>query len=1088
MEFDLSKENIQPLRGGRNASRLEVALQAQTSEEYHKELLIQKEKFEDLIRKYEGDDPLENWYQYICWVEQSYPKHGLEGNLVLLLEDCLTKFENYKAYLNDFRFCKLWIKYIDLQQNPLELYHMMHAKGICRGCADLYRAWAYYHEVVGDYRSADVVFQMGKRELAQPYDELIEAHQNMIYAVGQQVVSGVNEQRLIEQRQALTALRPYMAGKYGSERIVSNSGPGVLPSTSSCSRSNVIFSVYEQKEDLMKGAEAAPNSILSVAKRETVSKENTTKPGIWIVAPHLKNVAVHTEPQFAVHVDNEAEARGLRLPDNFNQITLEDSLDEWKPLICFPEDQDPARFTMYPKDKVYCSPGTEFSLEEIRATRYLPSVNVSSVETAQAVQSILGDDICIKRQELSQQEHLIYNSGGQGDGIQHLYIPEHHVEVLEQPVLQNNYYQPSTEQPYCLPQIHHEVVVPQDPLREIDDTINISRPEHKSLYLGHKTTEPLSTFNSPLNQQNKSNTTRDYGNNLSILWRSPENVSIGASFHQPPRHVSKFSIYEESHYPDTLQPKGSAMKSIPLKLLSDEDLAETGSRGGHDIAAAAQPDDEAKSIVIDDDESNSCLAEMISQPVARYSDLNSTCNTQLFNFNLNVMKVSTPQNKIVFSKAATSDEAPCRQLFSDNEVAQRMSPIIEETSKCYGSSLSSGASLKSSTFNNSKRDNMAIIAEESSTYHFNLAQNLKANAALRTSVLEVMECESGQNSPVTETPIQPIVKAPSDPFKPALLKQLLEKIGFPGRHSNGYVKINGSPRIGVRKEVTHIGDDRYLVNTRLGEGTYGQVYKATDLSTNQSVALKLQKPPNCWEYYICKELQVRLAKHPLKDCFMDIQLGYFSDHTSVFVSEFCPSGSLLDAVNSFKTKAGYPIKQSLCIYFCIEMLKIVSAMHQAKIIHADIKPDNFLVYLMSDTTLQLQLIDFGCSIDMTFFPPGTTFQRRITTKDFTCCEMQDGRPWNYHTDLFCVAATAHVLLFDKYMQVQKNGIHWSITQRFTRYMRQDLWNEFFSRLLNQQDGPANPDKLVEVMIEGLHRGGDELNMEMRKLVNILNNR
>lgn len=64
---------------------------------------------------------------------------------------------------------------------------MMHAKGLCKGCADLYKAWAYYHEAAGDYRSADLVFQYGIRSFAQPYEELIDAHQNLYIAVGQHV-------------------------------------------------------------------------------------------------------------------------------------------------------------------------------------------------------------------------------------------------------------------------------------------------------------------------------------------------------------------------------------------------------------------------------------------------------------------------------------------------------------------------------------------------------------------------------------------------------------------------------------------------------------------------------------------------------------------------------------------------------------------------------------------------------------------------------------------------------------------------------------------------------------------------------------
>lgn len=43
MDFDTSKENIQPLRGGRNIAQLGMALQAQNSEEYRGQLNHQKE-------------------------------------------------------------------------------------------------------------------------------------------------------------------------------------------------------------------------------------------------------------------------------------------------------------------------------------------------------------------------------------------------------------------------------------------------------------------------------------------------------------------------------------------------------------------------------------------------------------------------------------------------------------------------------------------------------------------------------------------------------------------------------------------------------------------------------------------------------------------------------------------------------------------------------------------------------------------------------------------------------------------------------------------------------------------------------------
>lgn len=81
--------------------------------------------FEETIQAYVGDDPLDNWYNYISWVEQSYPKHGHEGNLVVLLEDCVAKFENDARYRNDRRMCKLWIKYVSIFRKFFFIYKVL---------------------------------------------------------------------------------------------------------------------------------------------------------------------------------------------------------------------------------------------------------------------------------------------------------------------------------------------------------------------------------------------------------------------------------------------------------------------------------------------------------------------------------------------------------------------------------------------------------------------------------------------------------------------------------------------------------------------------------------------------------------------------------------------------------------------------------------------------------------------------------------------------------------------------------------------------------------------------------------------------
>lgn len=69
---------------------------------------------EAAIRNYQGTDPLDPWFNYIQWVEQSYPKHGHEGHMKKLIKDCLQLYENDQKYYQDRRFVKLWIKYVSI--------------------------------------------------------------------------------------------------------------------------------------------------------------------------------------------------------------------------------------------------------------------------------------------------------------------------------------------------------------------------------------------------------------------------------------------------------------------------------------------------------------------------------------------------------------------------------------------------------------------------------------------------------------------------------------------------------------------------------------------------------------------------------------------------------------------------------------------------------------------------------------------------------------------------------------------------------------------------------------------------------------
>lgn len=90
-------------------------------------------------------------------------------------------------------------------------------------------------------------------------------------------------------------------------------------------------------------------------------------------------------------------------------------------------------------------------------------------------------------------------------------------------------------------------------------------------------------------------------------------------------------------------------------------------------------------------------------------------------------------------------------------------------------------------------------------------------------------------------------------------------------------------------------------------------------------------------------------------------------------------------------KAGLMFREELVLYFVIEVICILENIHATGFIHADIKPDNFLVtdvpkinynattaeQMFEGCPSSLQLIDFGRAIDMKILPQGTTFNHKV---------------------------------------------------------------------------------------------------------------
>lgn len=192
-EWELSKENVQPLRQGRIMSTLQGAL-AQQDSACNTTLQQQKRAFESEIRFYTGNDPLDVWDRYISWTEQNYPQGGKESNMSTLLERAIEALQGEKRYYSDPRFLSLWLKLGHLCNEPLDMYSYLHSQEIGISLAQFYISWAEEYEARENFKKADMIFQEGIQRRAEPLDRLQSQHRQFQARVSRQTLLALEKE------------------------------------------------------------------------------------------------------------------------------------------------------------------------------------------------------------------------------------------------------------------------------------------------------------------------------------------------------------------------------------------------------------------------------------------------------------------------------------------------------------------------------------------------------------------------------------------------------------------------------------------------------------------------------------------------------------------------------------------------------------------------------------------------------------------------------------------------------------------------------------------------------------------------------
>ena len=143
-------------------------------------------------------------------------------------------------------------------------------------------------------------------------------------------------------------------------------------------------------------------------------------------------------------------------------------------------------------------------------------------------------------------------------------------------------------------------------------------------------------------------------------------------------------------------------------------------------------------------------------------------------------------------------------------------------------------------------------------------------------------------------------------------------------------------------------NDRYKLLKRVGSGTFGLIFSAKNVNTDELVAVKLE--PTLQIDTLTHEAAVlqRLAGTP---GIPTLRYYGIPDHNRYMVIDLFDK--TLQGV-SFYYKKAVPVP--IVRMYALQMMQIISAVHEKGFVHRDIKPENFMV--KSDSEL-LYLIDFG---------------------------------------------------------------------------------------------------------------------------------
>eukprot|EP00420_Gonyaulax_spinifera_P018878 CAMPEP_0197916504 /NCGR_PEP_ID=MMETSP1439-20131203/82102_1 /TAXON_ID=66791 /ORGANISM="Gonyaulax spinifera, Strain CCMP409" /LENGTH=438 /DNA_ID=CAMNT_0043538531 /DNA_START=44 /DNA_END=1357 /DNA_ORIENTATION=- len=213
--------------------------------------------------------------------------------------------------------------------------------------------------------------------------------------------------------------------------------------------------------------------------------------------------------------------------------------------------------------------------------------------------------------------------------------------------------------------------------------------------------------------------------------------------------------------------------------------------------------------------------------------------------------------------------------------------------------------------------------------------------------------------------------------------------------------------------------DIYDIKSLLGQGAFSTVWRCVHRATGTTRAVKKIDTSELSPREIAHEIALmRLLRNPnvvrCYDVFLEAQ------YVNIVIDIFT-GGDLIDGLNAHRKSCGR-VPDAQLAHLSRQMVAAVAHIHSLKIVHRDIKGENFLCDRpdIGDPECRIALADFGTAKRI---EPGELLTAHVGTPPFWSPEMWAGR-YDFLVDVWAVGVTAYILLsgslpFDGEVDIRK---------------------------------------------------------------------